>query len=431
MPSAVLDTLEEVSTQYKALYKDENSKNIITDWLNTCFVHTNFKVPEFAVKDYQMVLNFLYSYRGSSDTFVAYRRDIERLLQWSWLVRNQSILNHKREDIEAFIEFCLKPPKRWIGFKTVARFKKINGEKRPNPEWKPFEAHVSKEDHKDGVIPDKSKYKFSQQALKVMFGILSSFYNYLMQEEVTQANPLALIRQKSKFFQKQIKIQPIRRLSNQQWEMVLRIVKEKAAEDINHERTLFIFSCLYAMYLRISELIASSRWTPTMGDFFKDSDGYWWFKTIGKGNKARQIAVSDAMLKALERYRTTYLKLSPLPSPDEKIPLIPRIKNLNMSMTSDGPIRSLIQEFFDLAADQLESEGHLEEAKGLHKATVHWLRHTGISEDVKHRPREHVRDDAGHSSSAITDRYIDVELRERGKSAKNKAIDLSTVISSL
>jgi hypothetical protein len=36
--------------------------------------------------------------------------------------------------------------------------------------------------------------------------------------------------------------------------------------------------------------------------------------------------------------------------------------------------------------------------------------------------REHVRDDAGHSSSAITDKYIDVELRERHNSAKRKRI---------
>jgi hypothetical protein len=55
-------------------------------------------------------------------------------------------------------------------------------------------------------------------------------------------------------------------------------------------------------------------------------------------------------------------------------------------------------------------------------ATVHWLRHTGISDDVKIRPREHVRDDAGYSSSAITDRYVDVELKERHKSAKKKKI---------
>jgi hypothetical protein len=41
---------------------------------------------------------------------------------------------------------------------------------------------------------------------------------------------------------------------------------------------------------------------------------------------------------------------------------------------------------------------------------------------VKIRPREHVRDDAGHSSSAITDKYIDIELRERHRSAKKKII---------
>ena len=56
------------------------------------------------------------------------------------------------------------------------------------------------------------------------------------------------------------------------------------------------------------------------------------------------------------------------------------------------------------------------------EATVHRLRHTGISDDVKTRPREHVRDDAGHSSGAITDRYINVGLKERHKSAKRKPI---------
>ena len=46
-----------------------------------------------------------------------------------------------------------------------------------------------------------------------------------------------------------------------------------------------------------------------------------------------------------------------------------------------------------------------------------------ISEDVKTRPREHVRDDAGHSSSATTDRYIDVELQARYLSAQKKTIE--------
>jgi hypothetical protein len=81
-----------------------------------------------------------------------------------------------------------------------------------------------------------------------------------------------------------------------------------------------------------------------------------------------------------------------------------------------------VQGCYDRAIASLAEQGFKEEAEAMMDATVHWLRHTGISDDVKIRPREHVRDDAGHSSSAITDRYVDVELKERHKSAKRKKI---------
>ena len=81
-----------------------------------------------------------------------------------------------------------------------------------------------------------------------------------------------------------------------------------------------------------------------------------------------------------------------------------------------------MQTCFDHAVENLAEQGHKDEAEAMMDVTVHWLRHTGISDDVKTRPREHVRDDAGHSSSAITDRYVDVELKERHKSAKKKKI---------
>ncbi len=110
---------------------------------------------------------------------------------------------------------------------------------------------------------------------------------------------------------------------------------------------------------------------------------------------------------------------------NEKTPLIPHKNNNNNPITSQRPIRELVQACFDKAADQLEESGDQEEANSLRLATVHWLRHTGISDDVKTRPREHVRDDAGHSSSAITDRYIDIELEARAKSAKNVTIQAS------
>lgn len=422
-PKPVFDTIEELINQYKNIRSSDNPQQIVRQWLNHCFAKTDINIPRYAFKDYQIVLNFLYSYRGSHGTFVAYRRDLERFLQWSWFIRKQSVLKHKREDIEAFIEFCLKPYKRWISLKKVARFKSSNGERASNPEWRPFEANISKQERRAGKKPTKEDYQFSQQSLKVMFGILSSFYNYMLQEEVTQVNPVLLIRQKSKFIRKVVTTPAIRRLSNKQWQTVINLAKKKAKKDIKQERTVFILSCLYGMYLRISELASSSRWTPTTGDFFKDNNGNWWFKTVGKGNKARQIAVSASMLRALKHYRVNYLNLSPFPTPNEKNFLIPSAKNVNKPITSTRSISVLVQGCFDNAADVLESKGNHHEADILRVATVHWLRHTGISEDVKIRPREHVRDDAGHSSGAITDRYIDVELQARAKSARKKIID--------
>ena len=80
----------------------------------------------------------------------------------------------------------------------------------------------------------------------------------------------------------------------------------------------------------------------------------------------------------------------------------------------------------DTAPSRIRLNNQCEEAANLSVATVHWLRHTGISEDVQIRPREHVRDDAGHRSSITTDRYIDVELQARHRSARQKTIEPET-----
>ena len=420
-PSPVFDTLEQVLELYQDVHHSNQPAQIVSTWLKQC-LGESIEIPRYATDDFRTALFFLYSYRGSKDTFNAYRRELERLMHWSWFVRKQSILDHKREDIEGFVDFCLQPPDNWIGVKNVARFKKSGGVKQPNPEWRPFTAKVSKAEHKDGIEPNKSLHRLSQKALKVLFGILGSFYNYLMQVELIALNPVAMIRQKSKFIQRDMTAKVIRRLSDEQWQQVMDCAKELAAQDPKHERTVFMLSCLYGMYLRISELVASDRWTPMMEHFFKDADGNWWFKTVGKGNKARQIAVSESMLTALKRYRTKWLQLPPTPSPGELHPMIGSLSNPARPITSDRPIRQLVQDCFDLAAEKLRQAGKREEADTMAQATVHWLRHTGISDDVKHRPREHVRDDAGHSSSAITDGYIDVKLRERAKSAKHKKI---------
>lgn len=382
-----------------------------------------YLMPE-QVRDFNIALAFLKNYVGSVGTFNAYRREVERLLHWSWHIAFKTVDTLKRDDMENFIRFCQRPPSAWIGLKKPPRFMESNGLRIPNPDWRPFVATVSKSSFKKGQVPDEKKYALSNGATKEILAILGSFYQYLLLEEYTFANPVALMRQKSKFVQKRQGLTKVRRLSQPQWQTVIETAQWMAAENPRaHERTLFIISALYSLYLRISELSASERWTPTMGDFSKDHDGLWWFTTVGKGNKERQIAVSDTMLAALKRWRK-FQGLSALPSPADASPLVP-VHRGRGPLSSTTHIRAIVQRCFDHAIQRLSQAGKSEEAESLMGATVHWLRHTGISDDVKIRPREHVRDNAGHSSSAITDKYVDLELKERHESAKKKLIQAS------
>ena len=382
-----------------------------------------FVPPSFAPYDLSCVLDYLKQYDNNKSTFESYRRETERLIQWAWLIEKRSLLDLKRQDIENYIQFCLNPPKSWIGYKKVSRFIIRNDERIPNPGWRPFVATVSKIDHKNGLKPDKQNYQLSQKAIREIFTVLSSFYNYLALEEKVSINPIMLIKQKSKYIQKNQQQPQVMRLSVKQWQTCLDTVKEMAinAPD-KHERTLFIISALYLLYLRISELCASERWVPAMGHFYQDSQGCWWFKTVGKGNKMRDIAVPDDMLTALNRYRMS-MQLTPLPSINDQTPLLAKEKGKG-AMASSRHIRRLAQDCFDSTILKLRNTGFTTEADSFESATVHWLRHTGISDDInmRGRPIAHVRDDAGHSSSAITDRYNDIDLIERHKSAKHKKL---------
>jgi site-specific recombinase XerD len=405
-PIPLFDALEHFNDSFDMRVKSQLPESLVIDDV---------------LADHKHTCQFLHAYRGSAETFKSYRREIERLLQWSWFLHGKSLKDLRRTDLETFLEFCQAPPKHWIGTKHVPRFIDKDGLRMANPIWRPFVVAVTKKAHRDGLLPNVKSYSLSQPALQAIFAILSSFFNYLEQEEYVPGNPISQIRQKSKFLRKHHSKKTIRRLSELQWAYVIETAELMAMENpLAHERTLFIMNALFAMYLRISELAASSRWIPQMGHFYKDIDANWWFKTVGKGNKERDISVSNAMLAALKRYRVS-LELSTLPSPGETTPLVAKTLGTG-PIEGTRHIRKIVQHCFDRTIQRLKEDGFQEDAEMLMVVTVHWLRHTGISEDVKVRPREHVRDDAGHSSSAITDQYIDIELRARHASAKKKLI---------
>lgn len=367
--------------------------------------------------DYAITKEFLLAYQSSPDTFHSYRREVDRFLQWVFLIAEKKVTTIGREDMEAFIKFCQNPPSDWIALKMVARFTKKDGVKIINPDWRPF---VAKSEKHQSRKPSVKRYKMSDQGVKAVLKVLSTYYSFLETEDYAHSNPVKRIRQKSRFVRKVATTEPIRRLSELQWDYVIETAEIMADNNHLHERTFFIMSSLYGLYLRISELADTTRWTPMMKHFFQDDDGHWWFKTVGKGNKERDISVSKDMVQALKRYRKS-LGLSSLPSPADSDPLIPKQKGIG-GIGSTRQLRDIVQKCFNEAIFRLQQDGFEDDANKLQSATVHWLRHTGISDDVRRRPKEHVRDDAGHSSSATTDRYIDIEKRERHASANKKKL---------
>lgn len=377
----------------------------------------------FHREDFLISKNFLLAYQGSKETFKTYRREVERFLQWSWLIKQKKLNEIDRTDVENFLDFCAAPPASWIGLKRPPRFIVKDGQRIQNTEWRPFVASVSKAEHKKAILPNKKNYHLSNESKKSIFAVLSTFFNFLIIEGYLFKNPVIQIRQKSRFIQKQQSKRQIRRLTKIQWEYIIKTAKEMADENPQkHERTLFLMSILYLLYPRISELTEKENWTPVMCHFFRDYHGDWWFKVLGKGNKLREIAVGKAMLEALKHWRK-HLGLTPeLPSPNDNSPLLPKTLGSG-AISSISYLRKTIQGCFDAAINKLRMEGHKEEADAMLSATVHWLRHTGISEDAKTRPLIHVRDDAGHNETNTTGIYIEAEAKARHDSAQEKQLE--------
>jgi len=410
-----------------------------------------------ATNDMECCINFLYRYRKNPATFNAYRREVERLLQWSWHIHGGSILDHDDDDLDRYMTFVIEPPLAWIGDKTVARFKSKSGLRVSNPEWRPFVKTVSKVVTKtaedagadEKPVADLSAYKPSKASISATLRVVSSLYEHLYRKKLVDRNYVKSMAQLEEYTGHSSEERPILRISLVQWKYVLQTAEAMVDEEIIelkktgkvdqwpvHERTLFIVSALYMMYLRISELTAIKyRFEPKMSSFREDDKGRWWFDVVGKRNKPRSIVVPEDMLTALTRYRLSR-GLTELPVlGEEDHHLIVRVRKNSTDgknsksvndlgpVTSTRQIRTIVEECFDETRKRMKDDGREPaEIESLKAATVHWLRHTGISDDVKKRPREHVRDDAGHSSFAITDRYVNSDLEERHKTGADKPI---------
>jgi integrase len=327
-----------------------------------------------------------------------------------------------------YLDYCQAPPSELIAYRNVAQFvlDKEWGERLPNPLWRPF---LGKRD-----LGRELPYRLSEQAMKTKLAILSAFFQFLIQEEYMDRNP-ALLLQRVKRPLNQDAGDEAQSFTELQWSYVMQAAEQLAAEDpAQHERSRFLICLMYACYLRISEVAARPGFSPVMSQFRRDGKtGVWGYDIPrSKGGKRRTVAVSQALLEALARYRT-FLGLSPMPAPGEQTPLFVRHKaaahgreqgelNANLGIRQ---LRDLVMAVFEQAATLAEQDGFAQDAAEMRNLTPHSIRHTGITHDINlhGRPLSHVQADAGHDSIDTTSKYLHTGNSERHESASRKPLD--------
>ncbi len=354
-------------------------------------------LPEFTSYDLEEALSFLKKYDNKA-TLTLHSREIERLLLWSWLIIKKSVLYFTDQDIQKYIEFRRALPASWISIKQNLRFIKKGRILRANPDWRPFFGIRIKQHYKQETKTNQYTHRLSQQEITKIFTTLNEVYTFLMIEKKVLANPARLVWQTSlRVLKQQLPQKTVKRLTKIQWQYCVNAAKQFAMNDPDrHEKTLFIIAILYLLYPQPSELVASSSWTPKMNHFYEDSNQSWWFKVHNNG-RLRAVAVSDDMLNALKRYRLSRC-LTPLPSPTDAMPLLVKGRGKG-AIVKLWELQRLVQQCFDKAAIQLRKNKLSKEANALRQATIAWIRHTGISDDVnkRGRPIDHVVEDAGHT----------------------------------
>ncbi|TMP23474.1 integrase [Pseudoalteromonas rubra] len=393
----LVDTLKQL--RYLVAHLEDNT--LETEYPDIANFLTNEAFdPHCCKNDLAFLYQFLYVYgRKSEATFNRFRNEIERFYLWSWTIKKASVFDLKREDIEAYVEFVVETSDDWVAQSVQWRFKDSNGLRVVNSNWRPFVYKAN------GV---------SQQTLASMFTALNVFYKFAILEEKSFANFVPVVKKNCPYLVVQSQIKMPDTLSDLQWEYVFGVTKDRCEKDPKLERNLFTLACLKGLYLRISELSDRPQWAPVMSHFWQDQDGFWFLRIMGKGNKLRDVTLSEEFIEYLKRYRLSR-GLTSLPRVDEPHPIIHKLRGSGGMNVRQ--IRRIVQESFDLAIKKLNEDGFQEEAENLQAATSHWLRHTGATHDAQHRPLKHLSEDLGHSKIATTDQiYIQTNIKERAKS---------------
>ena len=309
-----------------------------------------------ADNDLEAIQSWLADFEDSPATYRNYRKEIERLLMWSLIVKNKPFSSLVKDDIKEYEAFlrCPAPRELWCGPRKP----------RNHAEWKPFE----------GPLGESSV----QQAITS----IGAAFGYLSDAGYLNGNPVKLLRRRNIKANSKAKVERYLELATWDylWDFINELPTETEREKEHKTRNQFLFSLLYLLGPRVQEV------SDLKMNSFLCFRNKWWCEILGKGNKLERIPVNNDMLDALIRYRRTF-GMTDFPNYDDDSPLIRDIKGVNR--ISSNMVYRIVKGVLTAAATKADDKDPTI-AKQLLAASTHWFRHTSITHqadsgvDIRH-----------------------------------------------
>lgn len=291
----------------------------------------------------------------SRNTLLSYRKEVTRLLLWAGS-RNQALSDLHAEDLLEFRAFLRdpQPATRWIS--TGKRYGIAD------PRWRPFAGGLT------------------ESSVNQSLTILHDLFRFLSDANYLALNPLALLDRRVPNPGDHAGRR--HNLSQLQWKAVRTAVNDlRNPENANGDarlRAQWLFTLLYLLGPRISDFLGTfAQIQPeTVG-----GERLWIWSLVGKGNKPARLPLNEEMVRAMRAMRQSF-KRTPLPSPRDPLPLVPRLFGRIDEPLKRSGLHEIIKGVIVEAADWLEVHGEPTEAITLRQASAHWLRHTAASETI-------------------------------------------------
>ena len=322
--------------------------------------------------------------KDSPTTFESYSKEIGRFLLWTSQIIQKPIGALLGEDLQQFKAFIANPPSHWIGPKVP----------RTSPRWRPFTGPLS---------PSSQRYAWYTAR---------RFLAWLVSVRYLSANPFAAGKAP---IDTRLKPQyPDKALSPSHWPALIQASQIRMTDSQKpHHRLMHAALLLIGdSGLRRSEAASAER-----QNLRAISDSRWMLSVMGKGNKWRDVVVSERTVQALETHwkdrDTDFFKNAegkPLLSP---VVRIKTTRSLNRP-TGAGylPIdlgRALGRYCRQIAIDPA-SDLDVDARNKILQATTHTLRHTFATQAIqKGVPVDVVQMMLGHANLSTTSVYITAE----------------------